>query len=161
MSIAAQLVPALFPALLAVGTPTTANVTSSPACRDALDAVVESGRAVCRSPGGDADAQQAVAADAVPAPPPTSPDPGIFPGEIGFASVVIGLGGIGAVAGAYALSADPTTARDQDLTPPALFYGGVSALGLAGLVAGAALSTVVFDPSTGKLRLPIFDAEDQ
>jgi hypothetical protein len=37
--------------------------------------------------------------------------------------------------------------------------GGVSALSLAGLLAGTAVSTWVFDVSTGELKLPIFEGE--
>ena len=149
--------------------PVTPNAHANPepseavvddACVGALDAVVTDGTVACRSPGA-LDADDVIAttgkSDEIVPPAPLSRDPAIFPGELGFVSVVIGAVGVGGIAGAYTLSATPWEGRDP--VPPTLLWGGISAVGLAGLVAGAALSTFVFDPTSGALRLPIFEGE--
>lgn len=135
-------------------------------CRGELDAVTvtdggDAGRS-CRSPGAlardDVAAALHVEADAVPAPPPPARDPLIFPAELGFVAVSTGVVGAAAVTGSLLSASQETDATGAALRQGA-FWGGVSALSLAGGLAAAGVATWVFDVSTGTLRLPIFEGE--
>ena len=128
-----------------------------PACRGSLDAVVDETRR-CRSPG--ALSPTVVAADGRPAPEAPTRAPTLFPGELGFiatTAAVIGTGGIAASIFSATQEVDPTVATLRQ----GAFWGGVSLVSLAGGIGAAALSTWVFDVSTGTLRLPIFEGEPQ
>lgn len=134
-------------------------------CRGELDAVTatdDSAGRTCRSPGAlDPEAVAAaihVEADAVPAAPKPSRDPLLFPAELGFIAVSTGVIGAAAVTGSFLSASQETDATGAALRQGA-FWGGVSALSLAGGLAAAGLSTWVFDVSTGTLRLPLFDGE--
>ncbi len=130
----------------AVGVPGRDAV--DPTCRDQLDAT-----AACKSPAWET---TRITADVKPEPPALLRDPSMLTGELGFFSTIIGLTGAGLLAGSQ-LRTDDSAASNNVST--GLFYGGVVGLTLSGLMAGAALSTWVFDPSTGALRLKIFEGE--
>lgn len=133
-------------------------VSDPPACRGALDAVVDDERR-CRSPGALAPGA-VVVADAEPEPEAPMRAPTLFPGELGFiaaTTAVVGTGAIAASVFTATQQADPAVATLRE----GAFWGGVSLVSLAGGIGAAALSTWVFDVSTGGLRLPIFDGEPQ
>lgn len=128
------------------------------ACRGALDAVVDDARR-CRSPGA-LSPDAVVAADEKPAPEAPARAPTLFPGELGFIAATTAVVGTGAIAAAVFTAtqqADPATVTLRQ----GAFWGGVSLVSLAGGIGAAALSTWVFDVSTGTLRLPIFEGEPQ
>ncbi len=132
------------------------SAASDDPCADALDAE-QRGDVLCRSPGA-LDPAAVVEADApTPAPAPLR-DPTIFPAEIGFFAVVSAVAGAGAVA-ASILTENTQNSPTDELVRQGSFYAGVSSLGLAAGLGAAALSTYVFDVSTGKLTLSIFDNE--
>jgi hypothetical protein len=125
-----------------------ATVVEPAACRGALDAVDDAG-ARCASP---AKVAAVIAADAVVVDVPVR-DPQVFPAELAFGA------GLFAAAGAMTLVV-------TSLSPPAspelhsgLQVGGVAALGLSGLLVGAAVSFLVFNPTTGALQMPLFAGE--
>lgn len=157
---AAALGPAATVSPNSTSTNSTSTSTNSPApttadpCKGALDAGVVDG-VRCQSP---VHADVVVAADAKAPAPPLVRDPSIFPGELGFVATVLGLAGGAAVVVAVARD-DGRLDADASVVNDGVFYGGVSVIGLAGLVAGAAVSTWVFDPATAQLKLPIFDNE--
>jgi hypothetical protein len=72
---------------------------------------------------------------------------------------MLGAAGAGVL---VAAQAGPAPHRDADAVhrQTALTWTGGSLLGLSGLVAGGALATAVFDPSTGTLRWNLFAGED-
>jgi hypothetical protein len=150
--------PALTPTAATTAT-TTATTTADP-CRGQLDAGPAQSGVVCAGPQrADAPVAADAATSTTAATPPQVRDPGIFPGELGFVAVVVGAASGAALAATYAN--DPTSLDDagralQDNTR----IGAVVGFSLAGLIASAAVATWVFDPSTGALRLPIFEAED-
>lgn len=128
-------------------------------CKGQLDAavVVRDGKTVhCQSPVHATN--EVAVADAKPPPPPLARDPAIFPGELAFVSTLLGLAGGAMIATAVARD-NGRLGADDEFVNDGVFYGGVSVVGLSGLVAGAALSTWVFDPSTAQLKLPIFEGE--
>ena len=128
--------------------------TAHRACRGQLDAaVVDDTR--CLGPAHD---DAAIAPDLIPEPAALRRDPAIFPGELGFVSGIFALAGSALVASAL-LQTDRQSTADDLAVRDGLLIGGASAFALSGLVAGAALSTWVFDPSTATLRLPIFEGE--
>lgn len=129
-----------------------------PACRGALDAVVDDARR-CRSPGGLSPEAVAVA-DEMPAPEAPARAPTLFPGELGFIAATTAVVGTGAIA-ASVFTATQEAAPDVVLLRQGAFWGGVSLVSLAGGIGAAALSTWVFDVSTGTLRLPLFEGEPQ
>lgn len=118
------------------------------ACRGALDAV-QGTDVRCVSPARLA---TAVAADAVIVEAPLR-DPRIFPAELAFGAVVA------AAAGGTTLAVTSFSPPTSSELTTGLQVGGVAALGLSGLLAGAALSFVVFNPTTGALQLPLFEGE--
>jgi hypothetical protein len=131
-------------------------VSDPPACRGALDAVVDDERR-CRSPGA-LDPEAVVAADAEPEPEAPLRAPTLFPSELGFIATTTAVVGTGAIAASLLSAtqqADPAVATLRQ----GAFWGGVSLVSLAGGIGAAALSTWVFDVSTGRLLLPIFDGE--
>ena len=142
--------------LLALAVAHGSAPTAPDPCRGQLDAaVVESAR--CQSPAW---ASAAVAADVVPEPPPLLRDPKLFASELGFVSSMFAIAGGALIA--VAAAQDPNRlSADEVAVKEGVFVGGVSALTLSGLVGAAALSMWVFDPSTAKLRLPIFEGEDR
>ncbi len=148
----------IFAASSAAPVPPPHEATDPPACRGALDAVVDDTRR-CRSPGalspGDV-----VAADDTPAPEAPTRAPTLFPGELGFIATTAAVVGTGSIAASIF-----TATQEADQTVATLrqgaFWGGVSLVSLAGGIGAAALSTWVFDVSTGTLRLPIFEGEPQ
>ncbi|MDP2345887.1 MAG: hypothetical protein Q8O67_33415 [Deltaproteobacteria bacterium] len=130
-----------------------AGVKADP-CRGQLDAGVVDGKR-CSSPAYES---SAVVADVKPEPEALVRDPKMFPGELAFVSGVLALAGGGLIASAYLQSPERLSA-DEAITREGVLIGGVSVLSVSALVAGAALSTYVFDPSTATLRLPIFEGE--
>lgn len=132
--------------------PQTPAVSSAPvepaACRGALDAV-HTATERCASP---ATLSAGVVADAVVVDAPLR-DPRIFPGELAFGAVVVAAAG-GVTLGVTSFS-PPTSAE----LATGLQVGGVVALGLSGLLAGAAVSFAVFNPTTGALQVPWFEGE--
>jgi hypothetical protein len=110
----------------------------------------------CASP---ASLPSSVPADAKAPPPALRRDPSVLPGELGVAAVIVALVGGSAVLGSGVTDPRP---RDGEalVRQQALLVSGASLVGLAGLVGAGAIATVVFDPSTGLLRLPLFPGED-
>jgi hypothetical protein len=74
------------------------------------------------------------------APVPSS----VFAGELAFAATVAAAVGGGLVSASYA-AVDPAT---KDAT----FYAAVSLFGASGLMLGATVAFIVFDPATGAVR---------
>lgn len=128
------------------------------ACRGALDAVVDDTRR-CRSPGA-LPPGTVVAADEKPAPEAPARAPTLFPGELGFIAATTAVVGTGAIAASVFVATQEADPAAVTLRQGA-FWGGVSLVSLAGGIGAAALSTWVFDVSTGTLRLPIFEGEPQ
>ncbi len=124
-------------------------------CKGQLDAAVVDG-VRCQSPVHAETAP--VAADEKAPLPPLARDPAIFPGELGFVATILGLAGSAAVVVAVTRD-DGRLSADDEFVNGGVFVGGVSVIGLAGLVAGAAVSTWVFDPATAQLKLPLFEGE--
>jgi hypothetical protein len=83
----------------------------------------------------------------------------LFPGELGFVAVVVGLAG-GGVLAATATNDVTRLTSDQRAWRDGALVSGATLVGLAGLIGAGAVATVVFDPSTGALRLDLFAGED-
>jgi hypothetical protein len=155
VAVASALIVATAP--LSSSTSSAADPSPSPSCAGRLDAAAPSpGTAGC--PGPDREAPP-VAADAVAAAEAPARDPSLFPRELGFVAVVVGIAGGGVLATTATrdvarLGADERAWRDGALV------SGASLLGLAGLIGAGAVATAVFDPSTGALRLDLFPGED-
>jgi hypothetical protein len=132
------------------------GVSVADPCRGTLDAGpagVDGKR--CRSPAHEA---AVVVADAKPPPEPLLRDPAIFPGELAFVSGLLALTGGALITSAY-LQNPTRLSEDEANVREGVIIGGASVLSVSALMAGAALSTWVFDPSTATLRLPIFAGE--
>jgi hypothetical protein len=126
-----------------------ATVAEPAACRGALDAV-HSAEVHCASP---AKVVSVVAADAVVVEAPPARDPRIFPGELAFGAA------IAAAAGGATLAATSWAPPASAELATGLQIGGLAAVGLSGLLAGAAVSFWAFNPTTGALQLPLFEGE--
>jgi hypothetical protein len=160
--IAAAALSSVSPAPPPTAAPTTtaavqAALASTDPCARALDAVVPTPA----SPGclGPSSSAPPVVADDTAPERALRRDPAILPAELGFLAVALGVVGGGAVAGAQAV--DTRRLNDAEAwQQQAVFVSGVSLVVLAGLVGAGAAATVVFDPSKGTLRLPVFSGED-
>ncbi len=138
--------------------PSTAKTTAP--CASELDAVFDRADVPCPGPAHSPLLinGNAVADDVKAQPEGLQRDPAIFPGELAFVSTVMALAGGALVAGAAVQ--DPQRLSGSELAVrDGVIIGGVSVLSVAGLVASAALSTWIFDPSTATLRLPLFEGE--
>jgi hypothetical protein len=141
--------------------PVTSTATSPAAadpCAGALDALSDGDRQ-CRSPG-TADLAPLVVDDDKAAVEAPRRDPLLFPSELGFLAVLTAVAGGGAVAGAVFTEGAAADQTGETLRQGTL-WGGVGMLSLSGAIAAAAVSTWVFDVSTGSLRLPLFAGEPQ
>lgn len=147
--VAIAVVMAVMPASASIASETPAPPTPEPvACQGALDVVSEADLR-CVSP---AKLVAPVGADPAVVDVPAR-DPAIFPGEMAFGAAVVGAAG-GITLAVTALS-PPTSTELQT----GLQVGGISALALSGLLAGAAVSFWAFNPTTGALQLPLFEGE--
>jgi hypothetical protein len=80
-------------------------------------------------------------------------DPAKLPGELGFFSLGLAIGGGAALA--WSLSSSPST-DDERLWHDVTVWSGAGLLGWSGLAAAGAFALWVFDPSTGEMRPKIF-----
>lgn len=104
-------------------------------------------------------AAPAVADPKAPAETVVGRSPDALPTELGFAALVLGVAGGGVLVAAQAHTGPVREGADA-LRQTALVWTGSSLVGLAGLVAGSALATSVFDPSTGRLRWKLFSDDE-
>lgn len=136
---------------------TTPALADPPACRDALDSVVDEAR-TCRSPGALSPAAVVAADEPAPAEAPLRA-PELFASELGFLAVVSTAVGAGTMVASGFM--DPTLTGPGDLrVQDGAWWGGASLVSLGAGLGAAAVSMWVFDVSTGTLRWPIFAGED-
>jgi hypothetical protein len=136
---------------------TTPTLADPPACRDALDAVVDEARE-CRSPGALPPGGIVADDDPAPAEAPLR-EPALFAGELGFFAVVSTAIGAGAMVTSGFIGPRTTSPGTITLQEGA-WWGGASLVSLGAGLGAAAVSMWVFDVSTGTLRWPIFAGED-
>jgi hypothetical protein len=107
--------------------------------------------AECPGPASEA---ASIHADAKPAPAPIpGVDPSALPSELAFASLVLALGGGGALAWSYATAPQDEGGR---FTHDVVRGIGIGTLIWSGMVAAGAFGLWFFDPSTGGLRPKIY-----
>ncbi len=135
----------------------TSALADPPACRDALDAVVDDARQ-CRSPGALSPEAVVAADEPAPAEAPLR-EPALFASELGFFAVVSTAMGASAMVASRFVSPNATAPGTITLQDGA-WWGGASLVSLGAGLGAAAVSMWVFDVSTGTLRWPLFVGED-
>jgi hypothetical protein len=114
----------------------------TPPCANVLDKT-----AGCEAPASVA---SPIAADAKPAAKSDSIDSSKIPGELGFLSAGLALGGGVVISAAYAYA--PQNPDDKQVQTW-VTIGGVGLLGWSALVGVSAVALSVFDPATGAFKL--------